>query len=118
MIDLNKTYELTLEDVHTDSLEKLYDNMARAVGFRNVDNLCYDCRKIEVSKAIFNEFRAAATENGAEEMAISMIWCCSGPKATIDDSERFLFKVQPGFITQKVIVGDYTETELKENPVC
>ena len=99
MIDLNKTYELTLEDVHTDSIVKLYDNMARAVGFRNVDNLMYDCRKVEVSKAIFNEFRAAAYENGEGEMAFSMLWC--GPKATIDDEERFLFKVQPGFITQK-----------------
>lgn len=118
MIDLNKTYELMLEDVHTGSLEKLYDNMARAVGFRNVDNLCYDCRKVEVSKAIFNEFCASLRENGAAEMAISMVWCFSGPKATIDDSECFLFKVQPGFITQKVIVGDYTETELKEETIC
>lgn len=100
MIDLNKTYELTQEDVHTDSIVKLYDNMARAVGFRNVDNLMYDCRKVEVSKAIFNEFRAAAYENGEGEMAFSMLWCFGGPKATIDDEERFLFKVQPGFITQ------------------
>ena len=101
MIDLNKTYELTQEDVHTDNLEKLYDNMARAVGFRNVDNLLYDCRKVEVSKAIFNEYRAASRENDEGDMMISMLWCFGGPKATIDDEERFLFKVQPGFITQK-----------------
>lgn len=100
MIDFNKTYELTLEDVHTDNLEKLYDNMARAVGFRNVDNLRYACRKVEVSKAIFNEFRAASRENGEGDMMISMAWCLCGPKATIDDEEHFLFKVQPGFITQ------------------
>ena len=101
MIDLNKTYELTIEDVHTASIVKLYDNMARAVGFRNVDNLMYDCRKVEVSKAIFNEFCAACKENGEGDMTISMLWCFGGPKATIDDDERFLFKVQPGFITQK-----------------
>ena len=101
MIDLNKTYELTIEAVHTASIVKLYDNMARAVGFRNVDNLMYDCRKVEVSKAIFNEFCAAAYENGEGDMTISMLWCFGGPKATIDDEERFLFKVQPGFITQK-----------------
>lgn len=101
MIDLNKTYELTLEDVHTFSIEKLYDNMARAVGFRNVDNLRYDCRKVEVSKAIFNEFRAAAYENDTGDATIFMLWFFGGPKATIDDEEHFLFKVQPGFITQK-----------------
>ena len=100
MIDLNKTYELTTEDAHTNNLEKLYDNMARAVGFRNVDTLMYDCRNVEVSKAIFNEFCAACKENGEEDMTISMLWCFGGPKATIDDEERFLFKVQPGFITQ------------------
>ena len=106
IIDINKTYELTFEDVHTGSIEKLYDNMARAVGFRNVDNLMYDCRKVEVSKAIFNEFCASLRENGEGDMSISMAWCFCGPKATIEDSERFLFKVQPGFIKQK------------EGPVC
>lgn len=101
MIDINKTYELTLEDAHTNNLEKLYDAMARAVGFHNVDNLMYDCRKVEVSKAIAHEFYVACRENGEGDMAISIGWCLAGPKATIDDEERFLFKVQPGFITQK-----------------
>ena len=101
MIELNKTYELTSEDVHVINMEKLYDSMARKLGFRNTDNLRYDCSKVEVSKAIAHEFYVAAKESGAEDKVISMAWCLAGPKATIENNERFLFKVQPGFITQK-----------------
>ena len=101
-----KRFELTQEQCHTFSMNALFDNFAKVMGYKDVSALRYDCTRILVSKAVQNEFIAAAKETGAPDYGIGMSWCFGGPKATIDDEERFLFKVQPGFITQK------------EEPVC
>lgn len=93
-------YELTQEQCHTISMEKLFDNFAEAMGYDDVSPLRYDCRNILVSTAIQNEFFAAYTEDGTPEAAARMIWYLAGPKTTIED-ERFLFEPQEGFIIEK-----------------
>ena len=93
-------YELTQEQCHTISMEKLFDNFAEAMGYDDVSPLRYDCRNTLVSTAIQNEFIAACKETGVPEYAAGMAWCFCGPKATIEDTERFLFEPQEGFIIE------------------
>lgn len=94
-------YEVTQEQCHTISMEKLFDNFAEAMGYDDVSSLRYDCRNILVSTAIQNEFIAACKETGVPESVAGMAWCFCGPKATIEDTERFLFEPQEGFIIEK-----------------
>lgn len=96
-----KRFELTQEQCHTISMEKLFDNFAVAMGYKDVSALRYDCTRILVSKAVQNEFIAAAKETGAPDYGIGMSWCFGGPKATIEDTERFIFEPQEGFIIEK-----------------
>lgn len=93
-------YELTQEQCHTISMEKLFDNFAVAMGYDDVSPLRYDCRHILVSTAVQNEFIAACEEVGTPDYVAGMAWCFCGPKATIDDTERFIFEPQEGFIIE------------------
>ena len=43
----------------------------------------------------------AAKETGAPDYGIGMSWCFGGPKATIEDTERFIIEPQEGFIIEK-----------------
>lgn len=94
-----KRFELTQEQCHTFSMNELFDNFAKAMGYKNVSALRYSCTRILVSTAIQNEFFAAYTEDGTPEAAARMIWYLAGPKTTIED-ERFLFEPQEGFIIE------------------
>ena len=94
-----KRFELTQEQCHTFSMNELFDNFAKAMGYKNVSALRYDCTCILVSTAIQNEFFAACTEDGTPEAAARMIWYLAGPKTTLED-ERFLFEPQEGFIIE------------------
>lgn len=94
-----KRFELTQEQCHTFSMNELFDNFAKAMGYKNVSALRYSCTRILVSTAIQNEFFAACTEDGTPEAAARMIWYLAGPKTTIED-ERFLFEPQEGFIIE------------------
>lgn len=93
-------YELTQEQCHTMLMSKLFDNFAEAMGYDDVSPLRYDCRHVLVSTAIQNEFIAACKETGVPEAAARMIWCLAGPKTTIEDTGRFLFEPQEGFIIE------------------
>lgn len=94
-------YELTQEQCHTISIGKLFDNFAEAMGYDDMSPLRYDCRHILVSTAIQNEFFAACKETGTPEYVSGMAWCFCGPKTTIEDTERFIFEPQEGFIIEK-----------------
>lgn len=94
-------YELTQEQCHTISMGKLFDNFAEAMGYDDMSPLRYDCRHILVSTAIQNEFFAACKETGTPECVAGMAWCFCGPKTTIEDTERFIFEPQEGFIIEK-----------------
>lgn len=96
-----KRYELTQEQCHTISIAKLFDNFAEAMGYDDVSPLRYNCRNILVSTAVQNEFFAACEEDGTPEIAARMIWYLAGPKTTIEDTERFIFEPQEGFIIEK-----------------
>lgn len=96
-----KRFELTQEQCHTFSMNALFDNFAKVMGYKDVSALRYDCTRILVSKAVQNEFIAAAKETGAPDYGIGMSWCLAGPKATIEDDERFLIEPQEGFIIKK-----------------
>lgn len=93
-------YELTQEQCHTFSMNALFDNFAKVMGYKDVSALRYDCTRILVSKAVQNECLAAFKETGASNYAIGMAWCLGGPEATIEDDERFLFEPQEGFIIE------------------
>lgn len=96
-----KRFELTQEQCHTFSMNELFDNFAKAMGYKNVSALRYDYRHILVSTAVQNEFIAACEEVGTPDYVAGMAWCFCGPKATIEDTERFIFEPQEGFIIEK-----------------
>lgn len=96
-----KRFELTQEQCHTFSISALFDHFAEAMGYKNVSALRYNCTRILVSTAIQNEFFAACEEDGTPEIAARMIWYLAGPKTTIEDTERFIFEPQEGFIIEK-----------------
>ena len=94
-------YELTQEQCHTFSMNALFDNFAKVMGYKDVSALRYDCTRILVSKAIQNEFFKAAKETGTPDYVVGMAWLLCGPKATIEDTERFIIEPQEGFIIEK-----------------
>lgn len=60
-----------------------YDLLATELYGKTFDH--YDCTKVEVGKEVFNkieEYYRAEKNMPKEDFA--MLWCCYGPKATLD----------------------------------
>ena len=84
---------------------ELYDTIATEMGFVTVQNLEYDCRKVNVAKNIQDGIYKKYTELGREQnlseddvrIGITMLLACSGPKVdeTLVDNEVEVFD---GFI--------------------
>lgn len=83
------------------SIVDLYDIVARKLGY-DPNRVCYDCRKICVTKSVQDQvFAFYKEEINASEVDISTIWLMYGPKANLD-GEDFKVKVSAGFIKKEL----------------
>lgn len=93
-------------------LSEFYDKVAREIGYISVDNLIYDCRHINVSKEIQDEFSAYYKEQAKEidpyisdtdiRTSTAILLAMGGPKVDVslkvDEVEVFA-----GFITKREV---------------
>ena len=71
---------------------ELYDVIATTMGYKNVDQLEYDCRKVNIANNIQDGIYDKYLELGKEEkisehdvrLGVTMLLACSGPK--VDES--------------------------------
>jgi hypothetical protein len=86
-------------------ITELYDTIATEMGFVAVQNLEYDCRKVNIAKNIQDGIYEKYAELGKEQkiseqdvrIGITMLLACSGPKVdeNLADNEVEVFD---GFI--------------------
>ena len=78
---------------------KFYDNVAKVLGYENVDKLTYDCKLINVAKNIEDSIFDYMASEGNANFEIGMVWVVYGPKVdeTLQDG---VVDIEPGFITE------------------
>lgn len=86
-------------------IPELYDVIATTMGHRNVNELEYDCRKVNISKniqdGIYDKYLALGKEQNLSEqdvrIGVTMLLAVSGPKVD-DDLADDEVEVFDGFI--------------------
>lgn len=96
---VNKQIVLTEEECYV-SITELYDTIARKLGYKETKDLQYDCKKILVSRLIFNKVYQYYQSVGTNREEFTMYWCCFGPKASLE-KEDYVVEIQNGFIIKK-----------------
>lgn len=94
------------------SLTEFYDKAAREIGFISVDNLVYDCRHINISKEIQDNFFEYYKELAKEkdpyisdndiQISTTMLLAMAGPKVDVNLKENEI-EVFDDFITQREV---------------
>ena len=95
----NKKIMLTEEECYTEIIN-LYDTVAKKLGFKNVESLEYDCRKICVSKNVYEKINAYYKDQGMDAQSFAMRWVSFGPKANLEDKDCVV-EIEDGFILEK-----------------
>lgn len=99
---------LTLNDseIENKGVVEFYDSVALHLGYVDIGNLQYDCRKINVAlniqDAIFAAYESSFHEPLSKDQAqeeIGMRWVISGPK-TKESLANNEIEIQEGFILQ------------------
>ena len=84
----------------------LYDNIASILGYENIEEIKYDCKKVRVTENVYNKvcsFYKDEYEDGDKAFATEWLMC--GPKANLDMA-GFQVEVENGFICSKESVGE------------
>lgn len=102
--------ELTRDDCYTE-INTFYKIIASKMGFKNVDELIFDCRDIVVTPRVYNTISEFYyKERGAGVTDFAYIWACFGPKTTLvpsNMSECYQAEVGRKFITQEEQYNEY-----------
>lgn len=97
MEKIKETYNLNTT-IYSDGFKcgvvEMYDRFAKMAYGKTFDH--YDCTKICVGKKIFDRIEAYYTEQGMDRADFGMLWCCYGPKATLND---YLVELEDGWAT-------------------
>ena len=75
---------LTPEDCNC-GIDQLFDNISTKLYGRTYDS--YDCTKVCVGKEVFNAVTEYYVADGKPAEDFAMLWCCYGPKATLEGFE-------------------------------
>ena len=86
-------------------ITELYDAIATVMGYKNVADLEYDCRKVNIANNIQDSIYAKYLELGQEEklseqdvrIGVTMLLACSGPKVDVNLADNEV-EVFDGFI--------------------
>lgn len=82
---MKTTITITPEEA-TCGIVQLFDNITTKLYGKNYCS--YDCTKICVGKEVFNKVEEYyRTEKNMPKEEFAMLWCCFGPKATLDGYE-------------------------------
>lgn len=82
---MKTTIRITPEKL-TGGLGAFYDLLATELYGKTFDH--YDCTKVEVGKEVFNKIEEYyCVENNMPKNNFAVVWCCCGPKATLDGYE-------------------------------
>lgn len=103
---MSQILSLTEKQVMNKSIQELYDVVAQMLNY-SIEEVAYDCRKINVSpkiqESIFSAYRkklAKAYENNPEQVdkQIAISWVIVGPKVS-ELLKEYQVEILPGFIT-------------------
>lgn len=86
-------------EVKVQSITKLYDSVAEAMGIDPSKVKSYDCRQILVSNEIANAVEESYGYTVEDKGRFGMAWLCFGPKVSekLHDGE---VEVEEGFISE------------------
>lgn len=93
---------LTKEECYG-SLIKLYDTVAKKLGYKPGRDIDYDCKNINVTenvlKMVTEYYRK---EIGVDDVQLAALYLCFGPKACVDsDYGEYVAIVHDGFIVKE-----------------
>ncbi len=98
MEEKQRRYRLSEQDCFC-SLPDFYRNVISKMGLTETDDTMYDCRKICITKEAQEKLMSYYTE--VEEYTkfdISALILCYGPKANLEDENKFACAVEEGFV--------------------
>lgn len=81
-------------------IQQFYDCVAMEMGYTNIANLQYDCRKIKCSEKIQSLIFEHYNNEGVDKVTSGMYWACFGPKAD-ENWHNFEVEVEDGFIKEE-----------------
>ena len=90
---------LTKDDCNCDILT-FYENVASKLGYNNFKKLCYDCRKMLVTKNVFQAILDYYNSENVPKESFAMFWASYGPKAALEE-DGYVVIVEDGFICKK-----------------
>ena len=100
---MNKTIQLTEEEVQDKSLIDFYDLLAKKLGYiGNKEKLYYDCTKLWVSEAIQEHIFKYYYSQKYTTQDLGSLWLCYGPK-TETSLTGLTAIVQEGFIKEGLL---------------
>ena len=104
--------KLHIRETSKCGLSEFYDKVAREIGYISVDNLVYDCRHINISNDIQDNFFAYYKEIAREKdphisdneinTGTCMLLAMAGPKVDAELKENTI-EVFDGFISQREV---------------
>lgn len=96
---MKKRYLVT-EDQCNCKLAEFFDNIAKLSGETgDISNLKYDCRKICVTKPVYDQIHKYYLDTGRSDDSFAMIWTIYGPKANLD-GDALEVEIEDGFIVR------------------
>ena len=92
---------LTKEECYTD-IVSFYDVISKKLGLKLGKDAQFDCRKINVTKAVQDEImRYYKEEKYLTTSALVMLMVCYAPKADLKPEEDFFVELDDGFVIKK-----------------
>lgn len=95
---VDKTVIEISEDDCFGTICDLYDNIAFILGYKDIEKIKYDCKKIRVTEEVFNKVRSFYKEEyDTSDLDFGLEWIACGPKADLE-MEGFQVEIENGFI--------------------
>lgn len=96
---MKKRYLVT-EDQCNCKLAEFFGNIAKLSGETgDISNLKYDCRKICVTKPVYDQIHKYYLDTGRSDDSFAMIWTIYGPKANLN-GDALEVEIEDGFIVR------------------
>lgn len=94
---MKKRYSMT-EDQCYCSIIEFFDNVAKLCGETgDISRFTYDCRKICVTKPVYDQIHKYYLDTGCSDDSFGMFWAIYGPKANLDGDTSEV-EIEDGFI--------------------
>lgn len=96
---MKKRYSMTKRQCYCSIIE-FFDNVAKICGETgDISRFTYDCRKICVTKPVYDQIHKYYLDTGCSDDSFGMFWAIYGPKANLDGDTSEV-EIEDGFIVR------------------